>query len=379
MIAHSRTAKLVAILLAGSAHGALALALLPDDPPTLIEGSGGAAEARIGSSFQDMAAGTLSPTPSEDIVKAEPVDEAPQPDTAHETAPVAEAEPIAPEQARPAPPPEPVTETAEAVPVEPDAPAPVAPFTAAPSPDVVAALAPPEPDAAERPEELEPEAIQPQPDATETAEPETAEAVTPEAPEPTQPEETTEALAPEEEPEVEPEDATEEAPETALASSLRPMERPDTLRRPEPEPQPAPRRETRPEPTETRQTQRAPQGNSDRNARAGQAQGSETATATRSGSGGRSQEAGNAAASNYPGQVMRKLSRVPRPRMNARGAAVVAFSITGSGGLSGVSLARSSGSAALDRAALQVVQRAAPFPAPPAGAQRSFSIQIKAR
>ena len=44
MIAHSRTAKLVAILLAGSAHGALALALMPNDPPTLIEGSGGAAE-----------------------------------------------------------------------------------------------------------------------------------------------------------------------------------------------------------------------------------------------------------------------------------------------------------------------------------------------
>ena len=65
--------------------------------------------------------------------------------------------------------------------------------------------------------------------------------------------------------------------------------------------------------------------------------------------------------------------------MNARGAAVVAFSIAGSGGLSGVSLARSSGSAALDRAAIQVVQRAAPFPAPPAGAQRSYSIQIKAR
>lgn len=373
MIAQSRTAKLVAILLAGTAHGALALALLPDDPPTLIEGSGGAAEARIGSSFQDMAAGTLSPTPSEDIVEAEPVDEAPQPDTAPETAPAAEAEPIAPEQAQPAPPPEPVTETAEAVPAEP---APVAPLTAAPSPDVVAALAPPEADAAEQPEELEPDAAQPQP---EPEEPETTETVTPEAPEPTQPEETTEALAPEEEPEVEPEDEAEEVPETALASSLRPMERPDTLRRPEPEPDPAPRRETRPEPTVTRQTQRAPQGNSDRNARAGQAQGSESATATRSGSGGRSQEAGNAAASNYPGQVMRKLSRVPRPRMNARGAAVVAFRIAGSGGLSGVSLARSSGSAALDRAALQVVQRAAPFPAPPAGAQRSFSIQIKAR
>ena len=47
--------------------------------------------------------------------------------------------------------------------------------------------------------------------------------------------------------------------------------------------------------------------------------------------------------------------------------------------LAGLSVARSSGSAALDRAALRVVQRAAPFPAPPAGAQRSFSIKIEAR
>ena len=147
MIAHSRTAKLVAILLAGSAHGALALALMPNDPPTLIEGSGGAAEARVGSSFQDMAAGTLSATPSEDIVEAEPVEEPPLPEeTPTETPREAEAEPLAPEQAQPAPPPDPVTETAEAAPVEPDAPAPVAPLTAAPSPDVVAALAPPEPD-----------------------------------------------------------------------------------------------------------------------------------------------------------------------------------------------------------------------------------------
>ena len=65
--------------------------------------------------------------------------------------------------------------------------------------------------------------------------------------------------------------------------------------------------------------------------------------------------------------------------MNVRGATVVAFRVAGSGGLAGLSVARSSGSAALDRAALRVVQRAAPFPAPPAGAQRSFSIKIEAR
>jgi protein TonB len=58
---------------------------------------------------------------------------------------------------------------------------------------------------------------------------------------------------------------------------------------------------------------------------------------------------------------------------------VVAFSVSASGGLAGVSIARSSGSAALDAAALRMVQRAAPFPPPPKGAQRSFSISIKGR
>lgn len=123
----------------------------------------------------------------------------------------------------------------------------------------------------------------------------------------------------------------------------------------------------------------APRGNSTTTAQAGQSTGKATATATSSGSGGAQKSAGNAAASNYPGLVMRKLSRVSRPRVSSKGAALVAFGVTANGGLSGVSIARSSGSAELDRAALTVVQRAAPFPAPPTGAQRSFSVEIKGR
>ncbi|WP_156883657.1 energy transducer TonB family protein, partial [Salipiger mucosus] len=46
------------------------------------------------------------------------------------------------------------------------------------------------------------------------------------------------------------------------------------------------------------------------------------------------------------------------------------------GGLAGVSIARSSGSRRLDRDAMRVIQRAAPFPPPPSGARRSYSIQI---
>ena len=50
----------------------------------------------------------------------------------------------------------------------------------------------------------------------------------------------------------------------------------------------------------------------------------------------------------------------------------------GSGGtLAAISLARSSGSGELDQAALRVIRRAAPFPAPPPSARRNFTIRIQ--
>ena len=90
-------------------------------------------------------------------------------------------------------------------------------------------------------------------------------------------------------------------------------------------------------------------------------------------------QSGNKAASNYPGKVMGRIARVRKPRVNSRGTAVISFSISANGGLGRVSVARSSGSAALDNAAIAVVRKAAPFPVPPAGAQRRFSIRIKGR
>ncbi|WP_172975961.1 TonB family protein [Sulfitobacter sp. THAF37] len=136
----------------------------------------------------------------------------------------------------------------------------------------------------------------------------------------------------------------------------------------------------RPKTTKTRQP--APQetrGNAQRKATRG------TATANTREAKARSQgntrqataQSGNAAASNYPGKVMRKISRMRRPDVRARGSATIAFRVSSSGGLAGISVARSSGSAALDRAALRMVQAAAPFPRPPAGAGRSFSIRIQ--
>ncbi|RDC75412.1 TonB family protein [Rhodovulum sp. 12E13] len=76
---------------------------------------------------------------------------------------------------------------------------------------------------------------------------------------------------------------------------------------------------------------------------------------------------------------MRHVGRVRRADVAARGAARVTFRIAGCEAMAGASLSGRPGSATLDRAALVVVRRAAPFPAPPAGAARNFTVQIRGR
>lgn len=192
-----------------------------------------------------------------------------------------------------------------------------------------------------------------------------------------QPATPTEALKPETSTAI-----TGAAPETAAVSrSLRPQLRdPERAAEHKPKPKPKPTKtakantKAKPKPAA-----KATKGNAQRNARAGESTGTKSAKAKTSGNGGKSKAAGNAAVSNYPGLVMRKLSRAGKPRVNARGSATVAFSIASSGGLSSARIARSSGSAKLDQAALRIVKSAAPYPRPPSGARRSFSVQIKGR
>ncbi len=88
---------------------------------------------------------------------------------------------------------------------------------------------------------------------------------------------------------------------------------------------------------------------------------------------------GTAAAANYPGQVMRHIARQRRPDLDVRGTTVIAFTIGSDGRLADAQVARSSGSSALDRAALKIVHRAAPFPPPPEGARRRHSVGIEGR
>jgi periplasmic protein TonB len=88
--------------------------------------------------------------------------------------------------------------------------------------------------------------------------------------------------------------------------------------------------------------------------------------------------------SNYHGRVAAHLARHKRfppeaRNSNSQGSAVVTFSISGSGGVTSVRLARGSGVAALDQEATAMVRRASPFPAPPGGRGMSFSVPVSFR
>jgi periplasmic protein TonB len=121
----------------------------------------------------------------------------------------------------------------------------------------------------------------------------------------------------------------------------------------------------------------APKGNSAKNERVGQASGkSKSKKSTASASGRKAAQQGNAAASNYRGIVLRKINRARRKSTKIRGTALVSLRIADNGSLAHVSISRSSGSARLDKIALSQVRAAAPFPRPPAGANRAYSVKI---
>jgi periplasmic protein TonB len=82
---------------------------------------------------------------------------------------------------------------------------------------------------------------------------------------------------------------------------------------------------------------------------------------------------GDAEVARYPGQVLKKLKRALRYPKGAGGAAgevQVSFTVAANGQPSGIRIAQSSGNAAIDAAGIATVERAAPFPPIPAGANR---------
>lgn len=316
MIAASRPVALFSLAAAGALHVVLIMGVAAPSPPKPeIDGGAGALEARIGSSFADMTAGAQRAAP-----------------------PVTTHAPDMPTQTAPATTPRAAPQTAQA---QSTAMVPHVPRHAARAADSTVAAAPAPVTGADRP--IAP--TRPQKDVQPAAKPKTLVA----------------------------EDGAPPAP----ARSLRPQTRSaDFERRYKPDDPPG--HEAAPRAQPGQKPKESTRGNAQRSTRAGATTGHEKAAARQQGRANTAAtRSGNAAASNYPGQVMKRISGVPRPRVASRGTAVVSFTIAPGGGLGAVSLAQSSGSGELDRAALRVIRRAAPFPAPPPGARRTYSIHIQ--
>jgi protein TonB len=80
---------------------------------------------------------------------------------------------------------------------------------------------------------------------------------------------------------------------------------------------------------------------------------------------------------NYNGSVSAHLRRHQRTNTTgSTGSGRVTFSINGSGSVTSVSVAHSTGAAVLDQEMVAMVRRASPFPAPPDGRARSFAVPV---
>jgi protein TonB len=316
------------------------LALLPGpEAPAIEGGTASAGPATLGNSFRDLAQGSVAAGP------------APRPDTLAPTRPVDR-------------PPEPASTLAPMPQPVADAPAP-APSQVASLPDLGAT-------APVSAEPARPAAVAP---AEAAARPVPAPRVTPVA-RSAQPPKTAAAATRAEL------QSAESAPPDAVVAAVEP---PEVVTAGADTPRPAPRQERTartpplPAPPATR-TATAP--GAEQAERRGQDDGTETAAnATRAAATEAAvrTEQGNAAASSYPGLVMRHLSRTPRPETGRRGAAVVGFELGAGGELRQAVILRSSGHEGIDRAAIEHLRRAAPFPAPPQGAERRFEVRYESR
>jgi protein TonB len=145
------------------------------------------------------------------------------------------------------------------------------------------------------------------------------------------------------------------APVPRVLSFERPS-RPTAVKPPEQTPRPAPAQ---------------PSGNGGTND--GDAVAAVSSSAQRAGSG----DGGNAEIAKYPSDVLRKLRRALRSSNGPAGEVVMRFTVLADGRVSGVSIGRSSGNAAVDQAGLATVSRAAPFPPiPPAAGLSDWTFDV---
>ncbi len=85
-----------------------------------------------------------------------------------------------------------------------------------------------------------------------------------------------------------------------------------------------------------------------------------------------------ASLANYDGLVSAHLRRHQSAARSggAAGSGAVTFSLSGSGSVTSVRIARGTGAAVLDQEILAMVRRASPFPAPPDGQPKSFTVPV---
>lgn len=319
-----------AIVLSGSVGLHLGGFALAPSRGIQIEGGAPMQLAMLGNSFADMTTGSIASPPPEDVEKPVEHVEALQPaeqdttETAQHAAAVAldiaenHINPVVPLTPKP-----PIPEHAPAL-----------------QPQVSAVVSPP---------------IVAVPQLT-------LPAAQPAGPEPAKPLQTTAALTP-----VTPTQTVTAQPVVQLKKAT-----PDTVR-----PLARPAKRVKPQSS----TVPASRKGGDQSARKGQDSGTAAGKAASSSTRntGKPSAEGNAAISNYPGLVMNKIHRVRKERAGTRGKAIVGFKVSASGAAASVHIRKSSGSAKIDSMAIRHIQRASPFPAPPKGAQRSFSVLFEVK
>lgn len=388
MIAASRSVAGVSLVVAAALHLA-GFGLGQGEEDVQIRGGQPSTAALASTSFADMTAGTIQPEqPDENPNEVEPeesVETGTDPDvqdpvTEPEQTETADRPTETADRPEPDATQEPVEQVAvmertelvtaqEVRPETPSAPQPEPVEITQVIPETAPAVTPAEvavPEAQTAPATDTPLTLQPVAEAqtpvTETpATPPVAAQPTP-AVQPTQP--TTVAALPVEEPKV-------EERSTTPHQSRRPAARPEHIEaraKPEPTRNPPPKKQPTQKPkTEPARQQATNAGNAQQSAVKGGAKSNAKST----------KSAGNANLSNYNGKVFRKIQRAKRGTANIKGAVLVSLTISGNGRLTGVRVARSSGSAKLDNFGVAQVRRAAPFPPPPTGKAETFSISIR--
>jgi protein TonB len=357
-------------------HAAVALFfVLSTDEAVLMEGAEFSGIAFLGVGADQVKAGDISETeePAVDVTMVTMLEARPVKTVEAETIPVEKAvEATDVETLEPVrePPVEQVSE-AKAEPAQPAERTELEPVESKPAPAVSETV--PEVLATDRVEQVEDNTVQ-KPAETLAAEPaETVEATQPESSQGSEATKTEQTESTKAEPsETKPVEPVEAKP-VEKAAPQKPIK--------EAQKKAAEKQTAKPEKADAKPRKSGNGGQNQTNARRGQADGQEKGDSRQASRGGsKNGEVGNAAVSNYPGKVRSKLARIARSvRAKGRGEVVVAFAVGSNGGVRSARVARSSGVASVDKAALQAIRKASPFPPIPANAGRStweFSIPL---